>query len=92
MHRPEVDPPPDTEQTGRLAILHSELFYSILGCWKFDFLLLYIRNRTEHYGVGANPAATHAVMHTPSAVLQPAITAGIPAPPVTVPNVNPAAA
>jgi uncharacterized membrane protein len=44
------------------------------------------------YGVGANPAAMQAAIQTPRAVLQATMAAGIPAPAVTVPKVNPAAA
>ena len=49
-------------------------------------------SRMEGYRVGANPAATQAAMHIPKLVLQLATTTGIPAPPVTVPKVKPAAA
>jgi hypothetical protein len=41
--------------------------------------------------VGATNKAAHPAIHTPSAVLQPIITAGVAAPAVIVPNVNPAA-
>ena len=43
-------------------------------------------------GVGANPAATHAVIHAPKAPLHARMAGGAPRPPVTVPNVTPAAA
>jgi hypothetical protein len=50
-----------------------------------------VENSHKAHGVGANPAATHAAMHFPSATLQAIITAGTPAPAVTVPNVDPPA-
>lgn len=44
------------------------------------------------YGVGVQPAATHAVTQTPSAELQAVTAAGAPAPAVTVPKTYPAPA
>ena len=44
-----------------------------------------------NYGVGDRPAATHAAIHTPCAVLQARIAAGTPAPPVETPATPPAA-
>ena len=45
---------------------------------------------SEFQGVGINPAAMQAAIHTPWAVLQAAIAAGTAAPPVLTPAVPPA--
>jgi hypothetical protein len=50
------------------------------------------RKMNYNHGVGANPAATQAAMQIPSPALQATMAAGTPAPAVTVPKVNPAAA
>ena len=47
----------------------------------------YIKN----HGHGRTNRAAHPAIHVPSPALQAIITAGTPAPPVTVPKVNPAA-
>ncbi len=46
----------------------------------------------KNQGIGATNKAAHPAIHVPSPALQATITAGVAAPPVTVPKVNPAAA
>lgn len=55
-------------------------------------LNVYHHGMLNDYGVGANPAAIQAAIHTPRAALHPTMAAGIPAPAVRVPKVNPAPA